>query len=92
MGNNPLTYTTSAKHKRLTETMNKRELLESKIISSLQPSVGRTFSDNGLEIRKKQLLENTRKKLLSLALEEKQIEVQRLNEQFEEKKREYVER
>ena len=74
----------------LTETMNNQNLLASKIISSLNPRVGRIFADNGLEYRKKQLLENTRKKLLSLALEEKEIEIRRFSLQLEEKKNEYV--
>ena len=46
----------------LSETINNRTLLESKIISSLQPSVGRTFMNESLENRKKILLLNTRMK------------------------------
>ncbi len=76
----------------LVETLKTKDLLNSKIISSLQPSVGRKFLHDSLESRKLDLLSNTRKKLLQLAIEEKDLELQKLNEQFSNMKQSYVER
>ena len=74
----------------LSETINNRTLLESKVISSLQPSVGRMFTHENLENRKKSLLLNTRKKLMQLAIEEKDLELVRLNSEFDELKKSFL--
>ena len=76
----------------LVETINNRILLESKILSSLQPSIGRMFIHENLEARKMSVLTNTRKKLMQIAIEEKDLELQSLNADFTEKKQSYVER
>ena len=74
----------------LTETINNGTLLKSKIMSSLQPSVGRTFINEQFETRKTNLLLNTRKKLMQLAVNEKEFELQRLNNEFDTLKRTYL--
>ena len=74
----------------LSETVSKKELLESKIISSLQPKVGKFFENPSMESRKQKVLKETRKKLIMLALEEKEVELHRLNEEFEQKRTEYT--
>ena len=70
----------------LLETLNTKTLLESKVISSLQPSVGRTFLYQNLENSKKNILMNTRRKLIQLAIKEKDLELERLNNEFNAKK------
>ena len=47
------------------------QLLQSKILSSLQPKVGKQFSYKDLEINKRTLLINVRKQLMDLAAEER---------------------
>ena len=58
--------------KRLLETtLTKRQLLNSKILSSLQPKIGRTFNYEDLENKKEEKMIALRKELLSIAIEEK---------------------
>ena len=75
----------------LGETVKHKELLESKIVSSLQPKVGRKFDQVELETRKQRILIETRKKLIMLAIEEKELELSKCSEEFDKKKREYTE-
>ena len=74
----------------LIQTVEKKELLDSKIISSLQPKVGKIFTNLNIESRKRVILQNTRKRLLTLAIEEKEQELKDLNVQFEQFKNEYT--
>ena len=74
----------------LLETLNTKTLLESKVISSLQPSVGRTFLYQNLENSKKNILMNTRRKLIQLAIKEKDLELERLNNEFNAKKQSFL--
>ena len=60
------------------------------MISSLQPKVGRTFSHVEFENRKLKLLEDTRKNLIRIAIEEKDKELCQTNEQFSIMKQAYI--
>ena len=84
--------THEAQSRLLSETIKSNELLNSKILSSIQPKVGRNFVYNDLENKKQKLLENLRKELILLAIKEKEIELQTLNEEFSTKKQKYIER
>ena len=70
----------------LSETVKRKDLLESKIISSLQPKVGRTFENISMESRKQKILSDARKNLIALAIEDKEVELLHLNMEFEQKK------
>ena len=83
--------TLEAQKSLLSETVKQKELLESKIISSLQPKVGRTFENLNMERRKQKILSDARKKLIALAIEDKEEELRQLNQEFEQKKSEYTE-
>ena len=58
------------------------QLLESKILSSLQPKVGKQFSYADLESSKKTLLVNVRKQLLELAAEERKRDLKNMENKF----------
>ena len=62
-------HTIEAQEKLLLLVKDNRQLLQSRIVPSLQPKVGRIFSYNDLETRKKALLLDIREQLLELALE-----------------------
>ncbi len=83
--------TLEAQKSLLSETVKSRELLESKIISSLHPTVGKTFTHTETEMRKQKILNDTRKKLICLAIEDKEIELTRINTEFNLKKVQYTE-
>ena len=74
--------TLEAQRSLLSETINRKELFNSKIISSLQVKVGKTFTQRDIEVRKLKILCNTRKMLIKLAIEEKDLELAQINEQF----------
>ncbi len=76
-----------AQLKLLQETINNDELLHSRIISSIQPKIGMVFSAVDLQEKKDQVLSAARKEILTLAVEEKQKELQRLKGEFDTKKR-----
>ena len=82
--------TLEAQKSLLSETIRQKELLESKMISSLQPKVGKVFENFGIENRKQKILSETRKKLITLAIEEKEGELHKMNEEFNKKKAEYT--
>ena len=82
--------TLEAQKSPLTETINQKELLNSNIISSLQPRVGKEFQNTEIEQRKQSILRETRKKLLRLAIKEKEIQLTQSSEQFEQLKEEYT--
>ena len=82
--------TLEAQKSLLEETVKNRNLLVSNMISSLQPKVGKQFTHANFEYRKQKILEETRKKLLLLAIEEKDIELSSSNEQFNRMKHEYT--
>ena len=63
-------------------TIKDNRLLESKILSSIQPKVGREFTNNELETQKRNLLKNTRKELIKLAIREKELVLEQLNERI----------
>ena len=75
----------------LSETLKSKVLLDSKIISSLHPKVGRTFSNMDIENRKNKILGDARKKLIMLALEEKEKELQEQTDEFNRSKQLYTE-
>ena len=66
----------------LKETMKDNNLLDSNVLSSLQPKIGREFSNNELEAQKHTILRNTRKQLLTLAIKEKEVVLDQLNNEF----------
>ena len=72
--------TLEAQKSLLTETINQKELLDSNIISSLQPRVGKEFQNTEIEQRKQSILRETRKKLLRLAIKEKEIQLTQSSE------------
>ena len=82
--------TLEAQKSLLSETVKSKKLLGSKIISSLQPKVGKSFVNRDIEIRKQQILEDSRKKLMMLAIEEKNEELNQIQEEFSQAKEEYV--
>ena len=57
---------------------------------SLQPKVGKIFDNLNIESRKLKILNDTRKKLIMLAIEEKEVELLHLNEQFNKNKSDYT--
>ena len=79
-----------AQLKLLEETMKNDNLLESRILSSLQPKVGREFAINELENQKLIILKNTREQLISLAVKEKETLLCQLNAEFNTKKQDLV--
>ena len=79
-----------AQHTLSLETIKSTQLLKSNILSSVQPKIGRVFTVEDLEIKKLKVLQNTRKKLLALAVEEKDIFLEQLNEEFNTSKEEYI--
>ena len=83
-------HTLEAQKSLLTETISSRELLNSKIISSLQPKVGKMFENAMIEERKQKILLETRRKLLQLGVEEKEKELQQANEHFEQMKQNFL--
>ena len=56
--------------------------IKSRIISSLQPKVGKLFNYEDLERKKEEKLEEIRKELISIAIEEKDRDVQSLKTQL----------
>ena len=74
----------------LVETVNRIELLGSKIISSLQPKIGKVFLNMDVETRKHNILSDTRKKLITLAIEDKDIELSQVSAEFDRLKGEYI--
>ena len=73
----------------LLETLNTKTLLESKVISSLQPSVDRTFLYQNLENSNTNILMNTRRRLIQLVIKEKNLELERFNTEFNTKKQSF---
>ena len=55
----------------LETTLARQKLLNSKILSSLQPKIGRKFNYEDLENKKEEKLNKLRKELLSISIEEK---------------------
>lgn len=82
--------TLEAQKSLLEETIKKKVLLNSKIISSLQPKVGKQFVNTDIELRKQRILADTRKKLILLAIDEKEIELQQSQHQFDQMKVDYI--
>ena len=74
----------------LTETVSRKELLNSKIDSSLQPKVGKQFKNLEVEQRKQNILQGTRKKLILLAIDKKEAELKKTIKQFEKMKQNYL--
>ena len=74
----------------LQETMNNNTLLSSKILSSIQPKVGKEFLNIEVENQKQRILLNTRKQLIKLAIKDKEKNLQQLNSSFNEKKEEMI--
>ena len=64
-------HTIEAQQKLLLLVKDNKQLLQSKIIPSLQPKVGRKFKYNDLEGKKKSLLLDVREQLLQLAAQER---------------------
>ncbi len=83
--------TLEAQKSLLCETVRNRELLESKIISSLHPRVGKTFTHRETEMRKQKILSDTRKKLIALAIEDKENEITHISTEFNQRKTVYTE-
>ena len=55
----------------LETTLMNDKLLHSRILSSLQPKIGRKFNDDDLEKRKEEKISQLRKEILEIAIEEK---------------------
>ena len=62
----------------LQQTSSDRLLLDSNIISSIKPTIGRTFKFTDLELRKKELLCDLRKSLLQIAIIESERDIKNL--------------
>ena len=71
----------------LETTLKEQRLLQSRILSSLQPKVGREFNFEDLENRKKESLKKLRQELLNIAVEEKNRELLFLRNQLVEEKK-----
>lgn len=82
--------TLEAQKSLLEETIRKKELLNSKIISSLQPRIGKQFENSDTELQIQKILRETRKKLIQLAIDDKEAELQVHNEQFEQMKQSHM--
>ena len=61
-------------------------------MSSLQPKVGKKFDQIEIEEKKNKILMETRKRLIMLAIKDKEIEITRCSEEFERRKQHYTER
>ena len=85
-------YNRGDKFGETTETVKTKDLLESKILSSLQPRIGKQFTIPKLEIRKKKLIKELRKKLIYIAIEEKESELEEVNKQFDQMKQNYIQK
>ena len=59
----------------LETTLKEQRLLRSRILSSLQPKIGREFNYEDLESRKKEKLVDLKRELLNIAVEEKNSEL-----------------
>ncbi len=70
----------------LETTLMNNTLLKSRILSSLQPKIGRNFNYDDLEKQKEEKLVEFRRELLTIAIEEKNRELQTLKTQFIEEK------
>ena len=70
----------------LQTTLMNETLLKSKIISSLQPKIGKKFEYEDLEKQKEEKLVEFRKELLAIAIEERNRELQTLKSKFIEEK------
>ena len=81
--------TLEAQKSLLSVTINKKELLNSKIISSLQPKIGKRFENPEIERKKTKILQETRKKLIILAMEDKEIVLHQTSSQFDQLKETY---
>ena len=79
-----------AQLKLLQETMKDNDLLNSRILSSIQPKIGREFIDNELENKKLDILRNARKQHLSLAVKEKETVLSQMNIEFNTKKEDHL--
>ena len=84
--------TLEAQKSLLVEVVKSKELLESKIVSSLQPKIGREFNKITIENKKQKILLETRRKLIKLAIEEKDMELSECSVEFDRTKQEYTER
>ena len=73
-------HSLEAQQSLLSETLHPKELLESKIISNVQPKFGKT------QVRKQKVLKETRKKLIMVSIEDKEIQLYGLNQEFERKR------
>ncbi len=66
----------------LETTLTNQKLLNSRILSSLQPKIGRKFNYEDLESKKEEKLNELRKELLSIAMEEKNRDLMTLRGQL----------
>ena len=66
----------------LETTLMNNKLLQSRILSSLQPSIGRQFSYEDLEQQKNEQLTKMRKELLTIAIEERNRDIKSLQTQL----------
>ena len=71
-----------AQKKLLETTQMNNNLLQSRILSSLQPKVGKKFIFEDLERKKLDKLKEIRKDLIEIAIEEKDRELQSLKTQL----------
>ena len=71
----------------LETTLKEQRLLRSRILSSLQPKIGREFNYEDLESRKKEKLVDLKRELLNIAVEEKNRELLSLRNQLSEERR-----
>ena len=71
----------------LETTLKEHRLLQSRILSSLEPKVGREFNYEDLENRKKERLMELRREFLNIAVEEKNREMLLLRNQLIEEKK-----
>ena len=74
----------------LQQTISNDTLLRSKILSSIQPKVGRKFSNSLIENQKQRILLNARKQLLKLAIKDIETTLQQSNSDFDAKKSEII--
>ena len=79
-----------AQYNLLLKTMQNNNLLDSKILSSIQPKIGKEFTNIEADSQKRIVLRNTRKQLISIAIKEKEQELLEKNAVFNTRKETYV--
>ena len=79
-----------AQYNLLLKTMQNNNLLDSKILSSIQPKIGKEFTNIEADSQKRIVLRNTRKQLITIAIKEKEHELHEKNEEFNTRKETYV--